>query len=58
MTALPGSRVRVRIPISDKYSALVVPDTAILSDQDLRYVLALNKENVVIRRFARFAVGE
>lgn len=47
---LPGSRVRVRIPISDKYPALLVPDTAILSDQDLRYILVLNKENVVIRR--------
>ncbi|HET6424649.1 MAG TPA: efflux RND transporter periplasmic adaptor subunit, partial [Planctomycetaceae bacterium] len=33
---LPGSRVRVRIPISEKYSAQLVPDTAILSDQDLR----------------------
>lgn len=47
---LPGSRVRVRIPISDQYSALLVPDTSILSDQDLRYILVLNKENVVIRR--------
>ena len=47
---LPGSRVRVRIPISEKYSAQLVPDTAILSDQDLRYILVLNKENVVIRR--------
>jgi membrane fusion protein, multidrug efflux system len=47
---LPGSRVRVRIPVSEKYSALVVPDTAILSDQALRYLLVLNKENVVIRR--------
>ncbi len=47
---LPGSRVRVRIPVSEKYSALVVPDTAILSDQDLRYILVLNEDNVVIRR--------
>lgn len=47
---LPGSRVRIRIPISEKYSALLVPDTAILSDQDLRYILVLNKDDVVIRR--------
>ncbi|MBM4075077.1 MAG: efflux RND transporter periplasmic adaptor subunit, partial [Planctomycetes bacterium] len=47
---LPGSRVRVRIPISEPYSALLVPDTAILSDQDQRYVLALNSEKVVVRR--------
>jgi hypothetical protein len=28
----------------------VVPDTAILSDQGLRYILVPNKDNVVIRR--------
>lgn len=47
---LPGSRVRVRIPISEPYQAILVPDTAILSDQNLRYVLCLNQENVVVRR--------
>ncbi len=47
---LPGSRVRVRIPISDPYQALLVPDTAILSDQNQRYLLCLNAENVVTRR--------
>ncbi len=47
---LPGSRVRVRIPISEPYSALVIPDTAILSDQSLRYVLCLNADNIVVRR--------
>ena len=34
-----GSRVRVRVPVSEPYSAVLVPDTAILSDQDKRYVL-------------------
>jgi RND family efflux transporter MFP subunit len=47
---LPGSRVRVRIPISDPYSAILVPDAAVLSDQDQRYVLCLNEENIVVRR--------
>jgi RND family efflux transporter MFP subunit len=47
---LPGSRVRVRIPVSDAYQAVLVPDEAILSDQDQRYVLCLNEENVVVRR--------
>jgi hypothetical protein len=28
----------------------VIPDEAILSDQDKKYVLALNQEDVVIRR--------
>lgn len=47
---LPGSRVRVRIAVSEPHQAMVLPDDAILSDQDRKYVLALNKENVVIRR--------
>jgi len=47
---LPGSRVRVRIPVSDPYQALLVPDEAILSDQDQRYLLCLNDEKVVVRR--------
>lgn len=47
---LPGSRVRVRIPISDPYNGIVVPDSAILSDQDQRYVLCLNEKYLVVRR--------
>ncbi len=47
---VPGSRVRVRVPVSDPYSAVLVPDTAILADQDQRYVLVLDDENMVTRR--------
>jgi multidrug efflux pump subunit AcrA (membrane-fusion protein) len=45
-----GSRVRVRLPVSEPYSAVLVPDTAILSDQEKRYVLVVNDKNVVSRR--------
>jgi RND family efflux transporter MFP subunit len=47
---VPGSRVRVRVPVSDKYQAIVVPDTAVLADQDRRYLLVLGKDNVALRR--------
>ncbi len=47
---IPGSRVRVRVPVSDKYEAAVVPDIAVLSDQDRKYLLVLGKDNVVLRR--------
>jgi RND family efflux transporter MFP subunit len=47
---VPGSRVRVRIPVSDEYPATLVPDEAILSDQDKKYLLCLNPENNVVRR--------
>ena len=46
----PGSRVRVRVPVSDKYAAALVPDSAVLSDQDRRYLLVLGKDNTVLRR--------
>jgi RND family efflux transporter MFP subunit len=47
---VPGSRVRVRVPISDAFDAVVVPDLAILSDQDRRYLLVIGEENKVLRR--------
>lgn len=50
---LPGSRVRVRVPVSDPYAAILVPDSAILSDQDKKYLLCLTQENVVVRRDVR-----
>jgi RND family efflux transporter MFP subunit len=54
---LPGSRVRVRIPISEPYRASLVPDTAVLSDQDKRYLLCLNPENVVVLGLQRARVN-
>jgi RND family efflux transporter MFP subunit len=46
---LPGFFVRVRIP-SRPQPALLVSDTAIGSDQGGRYVLVVNKDNVVEQR--------
>jgi RND family efflux transporter MFP subunit len=50
---IPGSRVRVRVPVSDEYVGLLVPDQVIQSDQDKKYVLILNEEKVVVRRDVR-----
>lgn len=47
---VPGSRVKVRVPVSDPYKSIVVPDTAILSDQDKRYLLVVGDKDVVARR--------
>ncbi|MCR4411680.1 MAG: efflux RND transporter periplasmic adaptor subunit [Thermoguttaceae bacterium] len=49
----PGSRVRVRIPVSDKYPATLVPDTAVNTDQDRKYLLVVDEKNVVQRRNVR-----
>jgi RND family efflux transporter MFP subunit len=46
---LPGYFVRVRIP-SKPRPALLVPDVALGSDQAGRYVLVVNKDNVVEQR--------
>jgi RND family efflux transporter MFP subunit len=47
---VPGSRVRVRLTIGKPYTAMLVPDTSILADQDKRYVLIVDGEKTVQRR--------
>jgi RND family efflux transporter MFP subunit len=47
---VPGARVRVRIPIGQPYEAMLVPETAILADQDQRYVLIVDEQNNARRR--------
>ena len=50
---IPGSRVRVRVPVSDKYEATLVPDTAVNTDQDQKYLLVVGEDNVVKRQNVR-----
>jgi RND family efflux transporter MFP subunit len=47
---LPGFFVRVRVPYDEQKDALLVPDTALGSDQAGRYVLVVNGDNVVEQR--------
>ncbi len=47
---VPGSRVRVRLTIGKPYMASLVPDTAIQSDQDKRFVLIVDDKKMVCRR--------
>jgi RND family efflux transporter MFP subunit len=48
---LPGYFARVRVPVlQDETRALLVPDTALGSDQGGRYVLLVSAENVVEQR--------
>jgi RND family efflux transporter MFP subunit len=50
---LPGNFVRVRVPYDQQKDALLVPDTALGSDQSGRYVLVVNGENIVEQRKVR-----
>lgn len=47
---VPGTRVSIRIPVSDQHEVAVVPDTAILTDQNKKYLLVLDDKKVVQRR--------
>jgi RND family efflux transporter MFP subunit len=47
---LPGYFVRVRVPFTQEKDALLVPDTALGSDQGGRYLLVANKDDVVEQR--------
>lgn len=47
---LPGYFVRVRIPDGEPKTSLLVPDTALGSDQGGRYLLVVNKDNVIEQR--------
>jgi RND family efflux transporter MFP subunit len=49
----PGLFARLRIPGSGRYRALLVPDVAIGTDQDQRFVLVVNNENTVERRVVK-----
>ncbi len=50
---IPASRVRVRVPVSDKYRATLVPDTAVNTDQDQKYLLIVGEDKIVKRRNVR-----
>jgi RND family efflux transporter MFP subunit len=47
---LPGYFVRVRVPFEQQQNALLVPDAALGADQGGRYVLVVDKGNVVSQR--------
>jgi RND family efflux transporter MFP subunit len=47
---LPGYFVRVRVPWQSRQPDLLIPDVAIGADQGGRYVLVVNKDNVVEQR--------
>ncbi len=49
-TLLPGFYVRIRVPIDQQANALLVPDTALGSDQAGRYLLVVNADDVVEQR--------
>jgi RND family efflux transporter MFP subunit len=46
----PGLFVRIRLPIGNAYEAILVPDEAVLPDQDRKHVFVVNDEQKVVYR--------
>ena len=46
----PNNFVRVRVPTSPPYQALLVNPEAVGTDQDLRYLFVVDEDNKVVRR--------
>ena len=46
----PNMFVRVRLPTSSSYQALLVHAEAVGTDQDLKYLYVVDKDNKVVRR--------
>jgi RND family efflux transporter MFP subunit len=47
----PGMFARVQVPASDPYSALLLPDAAIGTEQSRKYVLLVDADNVTVQRY-------
>jgi RND family efflux transporter MFP subunit len=45
-----GLFVRVRVPASKKYSALLIPERALATDQDIKYVYVVGSDGTATRR--------
>jgi RND family efflux transporter MFP subunit len=47
----PGMFARVQVPGSAPYQALLLPDSAVATEQSRKYVLVVNSEDVVMQRY-------
>lgn len=55
---LPGLFARIRVPIGTQQDALLVPEQALGADQQGRYLLVVNKDNVVEYRPVRLGAKQ
>jgi RND family efflux transporter MFP subunit len=47
----PGMFARVQLPASDPYQALLLPDSAIGTEQSRKYLLVVSADNTVVQRY-------
>src|SRR4029434_5021485 len=48
-----GQFGRIRIPGSEPYQAILIPDAAVVTDQSRKIVLTVNEDNVVVPKIIR-----
>ena len=48
-----GQFGRIRVPASERYKAILVPDSALVSDQSRKMVLTVNADNVIVPKVVR-----
>lgn len=53
MTLTPGQFGRVRLPASQPYTALLLPDAAVMSDQAMKLVLTVKEDGTVVPKPVR-----
>ena len=53
----PGMFARIKIPASKTYTALLVPDEAIASEQVRKLVMTVNADNVVVPKYVELGTG-
>ncbi len=50
---MPGIYANVRLPVSQPYTALMIPEKAIGTDQNMSYVIVVNDQNLAEYRFVK-----
>jgi RND family efflux transporter MFP subunit len=54
---LSGLFVRVRIPVSERYQALLIPEQALVADQNIKFVYVVGNDGTVTRRTVTLGAG-
>ena len=53
LTLTPGQFGRIRVPASNRYSAMIVPESALLNDQSRKIVMTVAEDGTVVPKVVR-----
>jgi RND family efflux transporter MFP subunit len=49
----PGQFARIRVPASERYKAILIPDEALVSDQSRKMVMTVSDDNTIVPKIVR-----